>query len=151
MPEPLRKPSESRPFEAVVWVPPGFDAGIELAGLSLLLRAVLCLQEAGARRVWLSGEGDAVSPTDPRIRVPVGRGEPSDGAALWLRADTTCHRALPARLAAVAARRTDDGLLRAGDGDDDGLWWVPAGRHAALRDALAAPQPPTHDELPNHR
>lgn len=146
MPEPLRKPSESRPFEAVVWVPPGFDAGVELAGLSLLLRAVLCLQEAGARRVWLSGSQDASPPSDPRIRVPVAQGEPSDAAALWLRADRTCHRALPARLAAVAARRADDGLLRAGDGDGDGLWWVPAGRHAALREALVAQQPaPAHD------
>jgi len=143
MPEPLRKPSEASPFEAVVWVPPGFDAGIELAGLSLLLRAVLCLQEAGAQRVWLSGDGAVAPPNDPRIRVPVARGEPADGAALWLRADTTCHRALPARLAAVAGRRAEGALLRAGDAD--GLWWAPAGRHAALRDALAAQQPAPHE------
>jgi phosphatidylglycerophosphate synthase len=147
MPEPLKEPAAWQPFEAVVWLPPGFDAGVTLAGLSLLLRAVLCLQEAGARRVCLLGAQDTTPPADARIRVPVSVGEQPAVDALWLRADVTCHRALPARLAALArggaevalARGAEPALLRAGE--HDGLWWVPAGRQSELRDTLTANQP----------
>lgn len=140
MPEPHKTPNETQPFDAVLWVPAGFDASAELAGLSLALRAVLCLQEAGAARLYVLGAAPGAGRErelgldDGRVRVPVLHEGLPERDALWLRADVSCHRALPARLAALA--RAEAGPVRAGD--TDGLWWVPAAHGASLAQALAA-------------
>lgn len=88
----------SSALAGVIVVPEGFDATTPVGGLPPILRHALALAAAGATEIRLVG-GDADSPADYRLRVPVLRGAPNAVPAIVVRADTTCHRLLPKRLA----------------------------------------------------
>ncbi len=71
-----------------------------LAGLPVLLRQLLSLQDAGIAEVWLEGAPAGVAPADPRLALALRSGTPpADQPLLRARAGLVWHPALPRRLA----------------------------------------------------
>jgi phosphatidylglycerophosphate synthase len=108
--------------------PPLSDPSRTIAGLSLMLRALLSLQEAGIQRVFLVGLSQAELPRDPRLRLEWKEVSPGEvqGPALVTRAGVLWHAAIPRRLAR-------DGVLPE---EIVGLSSGPAGIYAAGEEAV---------------
>jgi phosphatidylglycerophosphate synthase len=91
---------------ALLSAPAAGDPGLHVAGLTVLLRQLLSLQDAGVEEVAVEGMGAAGIPQDPRLRLRVVPAEPgriggSDGGfRLRARAGLVWHRLLPRRLLA---------------------------------------------------
>jgi len=126
------------PFEAAIVVPAGFDDSRRFAGLSLLLRHVLSLQEAGARRIHLVGEATAPL-DDPRVTVPVEAGTPGGERTVVVAANVTTHRQMPARLTFLQV--PPDGVRRLGT--DAHIWIAGSDRAAEVAAAIGAGEQPT--------
>lgn len=133
--------AENQPFEAAIVIPPGFDDGRRFAGLGLLLRHVLSLQEAGARRIHLVG-GPAATLDDPRITVPVEPGTPGDVRTVIVSADVTMHRQMPARLTFLDVPA--DAVRRLGAGPH--VWVAGSERAAEVAAAVQAGDEPANFE-----
>ncbi len=85
---------------AVLTWPAAGDPGAVVAGLPVLLRQLLSLQEAGIAEVWLDGAPEGAVPVDPRLTLRVRSGSPpADLAVLRARAGLAWHPEVPRRLA----------------------------------------------------
>ena len=87
-------------LRAVLTLPPVGDPFAHVAGLSILLRQLLSLQDAGIDEVEVQGVAEFDLPEDPRLSirvVPAGRGSPGD-PVLRARAGLVWHRLVPKRL-----------------------------------------------------
>lgn len=136
----LFEPPRPRALAGVIVVPAGFDAGTPVAGLPPILRHALALAAAGATEIRLVGAYVDV-PLDHRLRVPVVPGAPDFEAAIVVRADTTCHRLLPKRLA--ARPREGDSLAIAGNANA----WIAVTGPSRTAGAIAAAE---QGRVPGH-
>src|SRR5690606_35178501 len=118
----------------VVVVPEGFDANVELLGLTLLVRHALALQSAGCDA--LAVVGAARLSADARLRLPVHHELVPHARALVVRADVTSHRSVPPRVAAEA-RLAHGEVVRAGS-DEAGIYATSASRTEEVAQALAS-------------
>jgi phosphatidylglycerophosphate synthase len=88
---------------AVLRGPPVGDPEAHVAGLSILLRQLLSLQDAGIEEVEVQGLNERELPRDPRltlrvVAVPGSRTPPTSDALLTARIGLVWHRLLPKRL-----------------------------------------------------
>jgi phosphatidylglycerophosphate synthase len=91
--------------QAVLTWPSAGDPAARIAGLTVLQRQLLSLQDAGIERVWLLRGKPLELPPDPRLRLQVeARPVPPvpDRPILRARAGLIWHPALPRRLARAA-------------------------------------------------
>jgi len=88
--------------EAVVLATPD-DLSSRVAGVPLLVRTILVLQRAGFERVHVPGAIDV--PSDPRIRITIGRETRPEGSHLVVGAGSVVDQVLVA-----AASRARDGV-----------------------------------------
>lgn len=93
---------------AILTSPPVGDPSAHVAGLSILLRQLLSLQDAGIEEVEIEGLGNA-APSDPRltlrvVTVPAGRPRGGTDAILTARLGLVWHRLLPRRLVRAGYR-----------------------------------------------
>ncbi len=95
---PLDHPGMSRP--ARLTAPPAGDPSARVAGMTVLLRQLLSLQDAGVSGVTVELPAEQL-PTDPRLRIPVQASAGSQPADLSAPLGLVWHRGLPARLAAA--------------------------------------------------
>jgi phosphatidylglycerophosphate synthase len=92
---------------ALLITPTTGDPFIRVAGLSVLLRQLLSLQDAGVHEVVVQGVTEELLPRDPRLRTHVRslqEGEPVPDAQLTARLGLVWHRLLPRRLIARGYR-----------------------------------------------
>lgn len=94
---------------AVLTGPPVGDPSAHVAGLSVLLRQLLSLQDAGIAEVEVEGAGEAYLPRDPRltlrvIAAPAARTSPEPDTVLTARIGLVWHRLLPKRLVRTGYR-----------------------------------------------
>jgi phosphatidylglycerophosphate synthase len=80
--------------------PPAGDSSLRVAGMSVLLRQLLSLQDAGITEVIVEGVPEADLPRDSRLTLTVrsGSGGPATGEVLSARLGLVWHRLLPRRL-----------------------------------------------------
>jgi phosphatidylglycerophosphate synthase len=123
---------------AVLTWPAAGEPGAVVAGLSVLLRQLLSLQDAGIAEVWLEGAPEGVVPVDRRLTLRVRSGAPpADQPVLRARAGLVWHPEVPRRLArAGASADLEHAVLAPGEfvvaaGDA-------AGRHEAERRLYAS-------------
>ncbi len=86
---------------AVLTAPPVGDPQAHVAGLSILLRQLLSLQDGGVEEVAIEGIAESQIPADYRLTIPVRAIPAGSGAAqavLFGRIGLVWHRVLPKRL-----------------------------------------------------
>jgi phosphatidylglycerophosphate synthase len=74
------------------------DPSQQVAGLSLMLRALLSLQDIGIQEVFLQGVSSSELPQDPRLRLQIQVSQDSGGPALVTRIGSLWHPNLARRL-----------------------------------------------------
>lgn len=87
---------------ALLTAPPAGDSRASVAGMSVLLRQLLSLQDAGMQQVLVELPAGEI-PADPRLRIPVIASTGPQSADLSAPLGLVWHRGLPARLAAQGA------------------------------------------------
>jgi len=87
---------------ALLTAPPAGDPHARVAGMSVLLRQLLSLQDAGVQQVVVELPA-AELPADSRLRIPVIAATGPQPSGLRAPLGLVWHRALPARLAAQGA------------------------------------------------
>lgn len=95
-------------LRAVLTAPPVGDPTAHVAGLSILLRQLLSLQDGGIEQVAIEGVASEAIPRDSRLTiavtaVPVGTSVPDD-AVLTGRIGLVWHRLVPKRLVSTGYR-----------------------------------------------
>lgn len=104
------------PACCAILVGPLPDVAARVAGLSIPLRALLSLQDAGIREVYLVDIDAAQLPADPRLRLSISSAPAPRGAALVAFVDGVWHPGVASRLA--KAPLLADEILRAGPPDE---------------------------------